>query len=37
MSSISISANQFRGLTLKDVIGTFTEAAYGKRLDFDHA
>jgi hypothetical protein len=25
---------EFRGLTLKEAIGTFTEAAYGKRLDF---
>ncbi len=25
---------EFRGLTLKEAIGTFSEAAYGKRLDF---
>jgi uncharacterized protein (DUF362 family) len=27
---------EFRGLTLQEAIGTFTEAAYGKRLDFHH-
>lgn len=28
---------EFRGLTLREAIGAFTEAAYGKRLTFDHA
>ncbi len=33
----SLDRMEFRGLTLKAAIGTFTEAAYGKRLHFDHA
>jgi uncharacterized protein (DUF362 family) len=33
----SLDRLQFRGLTLKEAIGVFTEAAYGQRLDFDHA
>ena len=33
----SLDRMEFRGLTLKEAIGAFTEAAYGKRLDFDHA
>jgi uncharacterized protein (DUF362 family) len=33
----SLERMEFRGLTLKEAIGTFTEAAYGKRLTFDHA
>ena len=33
----SLDRMEFRGLTLKEAIGAFTEAAYGRRLDFDHA
>lgn len=33
----SLDRMEFRGLTLKEAIGIFTEAAYGQRLDFDHA
>lgn len=33
----SLDRMEIRGLTLKEAIGAFTEAAYGKRLDFDHA
>jgi uncharacterized protein (DUF362 family) len=33
----SLDRMEFRGLTLKEAIGTFTQAAYGRRLDFDHA
>ncbi len=33
----SLDRMTFPGLTLKEAIGAFTEAAYGKRLDFDHA
>jgi uncharacterized protein (DUF362 family) len=28
---------EFRGLSMSEAIGAFTEAAYGKRLTFDHA
>jgi uncharacterized protein (DUF362 family) len=33
----SLDRMEFRGLTVKEAIGEFTEAVYGKRLDFDHA
>ena len=33
----SLDRMEFRGLTLKEAIGTFTKAAYDERLDVDHA
>jgi uncharacterized protein (DUF362 family) len=32
-----VSQMRFPGLSLREAIGRFTEAAYGRRLDFEHA
>jgi uncharacterized protein (DUF362 family) len=36
LGETNISKMEFPALSLQEAIGTFTEAAYGKRLSFDH-
>jgi uncharacterized protein (DUF362 family) len=36
LGETDVDALELRGLSLKEAIGAFTEAAYGRRLDFEH-